>query len=97
VYTLSPNGILVGGHNPRPESLRMIEVPLDVFDTDILIDFIRARRPKLGSRSPYHEVAIATRELSVCDPTTGSLRPQPLGKPEGTTEPLNCLTHILID
>ena len=52
----------------------MIEVALDIFDVheDILADFIRVRTPKLGSRSSYHDIAIAERELSVRDPTTGS-------------------------
>lgn len=85
--------------NARPESLGMIAMPLDVFDAHkrILVDLIRARRPKIGSCGPDHDIPTADRELRVRNPGTGPCCPETLGESESPAQPLNCSTHVLID
>lgn len=86
-------------HDARPESLGMIAMPLDVFNAhkSILVDLIRARRSKIGSCGPNHDISTADRELSVCNPATWPCCPETLGESEGPAKPLNCLTHVFID
>jgi hypothetical protein len=76
----------------------MLEVPIHIFDcyVHVRLDFINARRAIWSALSTKHDSAFRDRELCMTNYAV-TLKTQTLRKAEYPTEPIDRLTHVLVD